>query len=306
MIAATSLLAQPAQSVVLPLVALTWYWVYDRRARALVTQGRPVPRWRRRCFAAGLVVVVVAMSAPVGAQAERLFSIHMLEHLLIGDVGALLLVLGLTGPMIAPLLRIRAIDRLRVLAHPLVAGVLWALDLYLWHLPALYQGALHHDLLHALEHGLFLAFGMALWMPLFGPLPKPAWFGHASRLLYLVGVRLIGTVLANVFLWSGKIVYPYYVHRTQAFGISPAGDQSLAGAIMMIEESLLTIGLLAWLFVRAAREGEQRQELLDYAAANDLELTAERAARAVAAGRGEELRRRLTGAGSSRPNAGSG
>ena len=62
---------------------------------------------------------------------------------------------------------------------------------------------------------------------------------------------------------------------------------------MMVEESLLTLGLFCWLFMRAAREGEERQELLDFASARGLELTDARAARAVAAGRGAELRRRL-------------
>jgi hypothetical protein len=70
-------------------------------------------------------------------------------------------------------------------------------------------------------------------------------------------------------------------------------DQNVAGAIMMVEESLLTIGLFCWLFLRVAREAEERQELLDYATAHGLELTEARAARAVAAGRGPELRRRL-------------
>lgn len=298
---ATSLFAQPAQSIALPLAALAWWWAYHRRTRTLAAQGRPVPRWRRICFAAGLIVLVAALSGPVATLSDRLFSIHMVEHLLVGDVAALLLVLGLTGPLLAPVLRIRTLDRLRVLGHPLVAVPLWALDLYLWHLPALYQGALRHELVHALEHGLFLGLGIALWMPLVGPLPKPAWFGNLGRLLYIVAVRLIGTVLGNVFLWTGKVVYPYYAHKTRLLGLSPQADQSLAGAVMMVEESLLTIGLFAWLFVRSAREGDERQELLDYAAANDMELTEERAARAVAAGRGEELRRRLASAGRRTP-----
>ena len=67
---------------------------------------------------------------------------------------------------------------------------------------------------------------------------------------------------------------------------------------MMVEESILTLGLFCWLFLRAARESEERQDLLDFAHAEGLELTDARAARAVAAGRGGELRSRLkTGSG---------
>jgi cytochrome c oxidase assembly factor CtaG len=146
---------------------------------------------------------------------------------------------------------------------------------------------------HALEHAMFLGFGVNMWMCLFGPLPMPSWFGNLGRLFYIVAVRLTGTILGNVFLWSGSVFYPYYRHGDAAAHIAPVTDQNLAGAIMMVEESLLTLGLFCWLFLRTAREGEERQDLLDLAAARGVELTEARAARAVAAGRGQDLRRRL-------------
>jgi cytochrome c oxidase assembly factor CtaG len=146
---------------------------------------------------------------------------------------------------------------------------------------------------HALEHAMFLAFGINMWMCLLGPLPTPSWFGNLARLLYIVAVRLAGAVLGNIFLWSGSVFYPFYVHGDALHGISPVADQNVAGAIMMVEESLLTIGLFCWLFLRTARESEERQALLDYARSRGLELTEARAARAVAAGRTAEQRRRL-------------
>jgi cytochrome c oxidase assembly factor CtaG len=96
-----------------------------------------------------------------------------------------------------------------------------------------------------------------------------------------------------VLLWSHTIFYPYYRVFEAAYGISPLQDQIDAGAVMMIEGSIVTILLFGWLFMRAASQSEERQALLDFARANDLELDDARAARAVAAGRGEELRRRL-------------
>jgi hypothetical protein len=207
-------------------------------------------------------------------------------------------VLGLTGPLMAPILTfrvfgVRIFDRLRVLAHPLVAFPLWALDLYLWHLPVLYQAALRHPGIHVLQHAMFLGFGINMWMCLFGPLPMPSWFGNLGKLIYIVAVRLTGAVLGNIFLWSGTVFYSYYLHGDAAYNISPLADQSIAGAIMMVEESLLTLGLFCWLFLLAAREGEERQELLDLAHLNGVELSDERAARAVSAGRGTDLRRRI-------------
>src|SRR5581483_5948381 len=100
--------------------------------------------------------------------------------------------------------------RLRVFAHPGVAITVWALDFYAWHLPVFYQAALRHDPIHALQHTLFLACGMAMWMALLGPLPKPQWFTNAAQLGYIIAVRLLGTVLANAMIFAGTVFYPIY------------------------------------------------------------------------------------------------
>lgn len=286
--------AGPAGTIVLPLVLLAYYYPYHRRARTLAHQGRPVPAWRHACFVAGLVVLAAALAPPIGTLSDQLLTVHMVEHLMIGDAAGLLLVLGLTGPLLAPLLRVRAIDRLRVLVHPVVAVVLWAVNLYAWHTPFLYQLALRHDVVHVLEHATFLGFSMAVWMALLGPWPKPAWFrGAFAQLGYIIVVRLIGTVLANVFLWGGHVYYPFYLPGTAHWHVGALADQSTAGAVMMVWESLLTIGLFCWLFLKLARQSDERQALLDLAAARGVELSEERAARAVTGGFGEELRERI-------------
>ena len=277
-----------------PLVVLGL--LYARRARDLAEAEHPVPGWRQACFYGGFAVIALALTS-LGAASQDLLWVHMIEHLLLGDIAALLIVLGLTGPMLAPVLRIGFFDRLRALTHPLVAFPLWAVNLYLWHLPSLYQAALRHPGIHAIEHACFLGFGINMWMCLLGPLPTPSWFGNLGKLIYIIAVRLTGTILGNVFLWSGTVFYPYYLHGDALHGISPLADQNIAGAVMMVEESLLTLGLFCWLFLKAAKEGEERQELLDFAHARGLELSEARAARAVAAGRGAELRRRLEGRG---------
>ena len=277
------------------LVALLWL-PYRARTRELAAHDRPVPDWRQGCFAGGLAVLAIALSPPVGKLADELLIAHMAEHLLIGDFAALLIVLGLTGPLLAPLLRIKWIGWLRVLTHPVLAVSVWALNFYAWHIPALYQAALRHSALHGLEHATFLGFGIAMWMALLGPLPKPDWFGNGARLIYIVVVRLIGTVLANAMIFAGTVFYPYYQASDAHWHIGAMADQISAAGLMMVEESLLTIGLFCWLFLKVAREGEERQGLLDLAAAQGIELDERRAARAVAAGRGDELRRRLTAA----------
>jgi cytochrome c oxidase assembly factor CtaG len=269
--------------------------LYALRADRLKHAPRAVPKWRQVCFYSGLLLIVGTLASPLGHISEELFLAHMAEHLLIADGGALLLVLGLTGPVIAPVLRIRAIDRLRVLAHPAVALPLWAVNLYMWHVPALHEAAVRHAGLHAVQH---------LGLALFGPLPMPTWFGNGAKLIYIIAVRMVGAVLANVFVFGGTVFYHVYAAGEASWHISAAADQNTAGAIMMVEESILTLILFGWLFLKSAREGEERQTLLDLAGARGVELTEARAARAVAAGRGAELRRRIEESAGTRAEAG--
>ncbi len=272
------------------LAGAVMYWA---RARTLRERRTPVAAWRQWCWYGGLALMAATLVSPLAHIAEELFVAHMLEHLLLADLGALLLVLGLNGPLLQPLLAAPGIGWLRVFAHPVVALTAWTANFYLWHLPALYQGAVENAAVHALQHILFVSFGMAMWMALLGPLPKPAWFGNGAKIGYIIAVRLIQSVLANALLWSSGVLYPRYAAGQAEWGISPANDQSAAGAIMMIEGSIVTILLFCWLFLRAARESEERQELLELAAARGVELSEERVARAVAAGRGDALRERI-------------
>jgi cytochrome c oxidase assembly factor CtaG len=267
--------------------------LYGRRVATLRGTPRAVPAIRQAAFYGGVALIALVLVSPLASLSDELFWAHMAEHLIIADVGALLIVLGLTGPVLAPILRIGVFDRLRILAHPLVALPLWAIDLYAWHVPALHEAALHHDAIHALQHLCFIFFGANVWMCLFGPLPMPAWFTTGWKAGYILAVRLVGAALANVLLFGGAEFYDAYRAGEAAHGLAPDADQIVAGSIMMVEESLLTIGLFCWLFLRAARENDERQELLDLAAARGVALTEDRAGRAVAAGRGAELRARI-------------
>ncbi|HET9186188.1 MAG TPA: cytochrome c oxidase assembly protein [Solirubrobacterales bacterium] len=203
----------------------------------------------------------------------------------------------MTGPLLQPILAIRFFDRLRILAHPAVALPVWALNFYFWHIPALYDAAYGGAPTHALEHATFIFFGCMMWMPVFGPLPKPTWFTGGWKVVYVVIVRFAGAVLGNVLMWSDTVLYSVYRQGEREWGISPVADQSVAGVVMMIEGTVLGLGLLAWFFFEAAREGIEKQRLLDLARDQGVELDPERAQRAVAAGQGSRLERQLIAAG---------
>jgi putative membrane protein len=253
----------------LPIAALgVVYWL---RARTLARREAPVPWWRQASFGLSLVLLVAADLMP---REDELFSVHMLQHVILGDLAALAFVIGLTGPLLRPVLAVGPLSRLRVLAHPLVALPLWAVNLYVWHLPRLYEAAIDHGAVHALEHVFFFTTGVLMWAAVIEVLPGPEWFGTAAKFGYVVAVRLLETVLGNVFIWSDTPIYAPY---------DDPADQGWAGTIMMVEGSLVTIGALAWLFLKLAAEGELRQRLLE----QGLDPRAVR--RAVRYGRGEEL-----------------
>ena len=257
---------------------------YATRVRRLRARGTRVEAWRIVMFGLGVVLMLVALVSPLASWGEdELFSMHMAQHVIHGDLAPLCLLLGLTGPILRPVLAVKAVERLRVLAHPFVALPLWALSLYAWHLPFLYGAAIDHQWVHALEHMSFFVGGLLMWAPVIEILPGPAWFGTGAKLGYIVVVRLVETVLANVFFWSGTVFYSDYVHPWRPWGISPLHDQGIAGAIMMLEGSFVTLGALAWLFLRLGAESELRQNLLEQG------LDPRAVNRAVRYGRGQEL-----------------
>jgi putative membrane protein len=249
-------------------LAAALYW---RRARTLARTGRPVPWPRIVAFAAGLLTLFVALVSPIDTIGEeRLFSVHMLQHLLLGDVGALLLVLGLDGRLLRPLLRVRLVQRLRVLAHPLVALPLWAANFVLWHLPVAFDAALRHDAVHALQHTLFIALGMLMWAALIEPLPGPAWFTAPWKIPYVLGMWLVMLVLSQVFIWSE---HPFYIR----YGLT---DQKAGGGVMLVESAFTMLPALVWVLLRVLRESEARQRLVDAGVAPAVAARAARYGRA--------------------------
>ncbi|HET7380184.1 MAG TPA: cytochrome c oxidase assembly protein [Gaiellales bacterium] len=267
----------PLELSVLALVGAL-YW---RRARTLARTGRAVPRLQRAAFGAGLLTLFVALASPIDTIGEeRLFSVHMVQHLLLGDVGALLLVLGLNGRLLRPALRFRLVQRLRFLAHPLVALPLWAVNFVVWHLPLLFDAALRHDAVHALQHTLFVAFGMLMWAALIEPLPGPAWFSAPWKIPYVLGMWLVMLVLSQVFIWSGHVYYAPYTHDATLWGLSHLDDQKAGGGVMLVESMFTMLPALVWVLLRVLRESEARQQLLDAGVAPAVAARAARYGRA--------------------------
>jgi putative membrane protein len=266
---------------------------YFRRIATLRRRRQAPPALRQMSFAAGLLLVAIATVGPMDRLADEFVFGHMIQHTILTDEAALLMAIGLTGPVLRPILSAPGLRILRKLMHPVMAIALWVVVIYAWHAPALYQAADEHDLLHLAEHACFLGAGLVMWLALLGPLPKPQWFGHIAKVGYTATVHFSSMGMANVLMWSGTVLYPIYVESDHAHGISPLTDQSIAGAILMIQGGVIMLAVFFWVLIQWAREDTERQELVDLAERLDIPLSEERAARAAAAGRGAELRERL-------------
>jgi putative membrane protein len=256
----TSWSVEPATLVVAAVAAVA-YW---RRTRTLAARGQPVPPWRIWLFATGILLMLLAVASPIDAVGEHdLFFLHMTQHLLLGDIVPMCLLAGSTGPLLQPLLARLPVRKLRVLAVPYVALPIWALNLGLWFLPPFFDAAERHPAIHAVFHICLLTAGTIMWTPVFETLPAPEWFGTAAKLAYIVAVRMVGTVLANVLVWASSPFYEPYKTGGSHYGIGPLADQQLAGGIMLLYDSVLTLVAIAWLFLRMAHEGEVRQQLIE-------------------------------------------
>jgi putative membrane protein len=224
---------------------------YVLRARSLARRGRTVRAVRAAAFALGLTLVLAALVSPLPRLGEeRSFAAHMTEHLLLGDLGPILVVLGLSGPLLRPLLSLPGGGRFRRLVHPAVAVPLWVANLYAWHAPRLFDAALRHGEVHALQHACFFAAGVLAWAALFEPLPGPSWFGSGWKALVVLAMGGAGMALANVFIWSGHVLYARY---------ESVADQRLGGAIMLVEGTAVTLAAFAFFFLRWMEEAEASQ-----------------------------------------------
>jgi putative membrane protein len=206
-------------------------------AYALVTRGRGFGR-RDASFYAAMVVLALALLSPVDTVASILFSVHMVQHLL------LMLV-------VAPLIAYARPWEIAFKPGPLkgeAAAVVVAnvVGLWAWHLPAPYEAALRNDLLHGLEHGTFLVIGVILWKLAFDA-PRQLRFGSAIAAFFVTALQ--SAALGAVLFLAAAPLYDVHVEPAYRWGIEPLHDQQLAGALMWVPPGfayLATMIVLVW------------------------------------------------------------
>lgn len=254
-----------------PLVAfstLLAVWFYLRGLSSIwskVGRGNGIRRWRVASFAGGVGSLILALCSPVDDAGNQLLAAHMLQHMLLILFAAPLLVLGAPLPVLANglprdwraaparLVRSRPFRALCRVSSPLTATLIQAVIFWLWHLPTMYQAALRHESVHALEHFSMLASGIWFWASVLPALGRRLDAGGLEILAIALAGMQCG-MLGALLTFSGSAWYPVYSSREALWHLTPAADQEIAGLVMWIPGGtiyLLAASLLVPIWLRS-------------------------------------------------------
>ncbi len=207
--------------------------------------------WRAASFVAGAGIMFLALTSPLDTAANRLLSMHMLQHVLLATVGPPLVLLGLTPELLRPLFKAQPVRRVAQYAtHPVFTATLFIVNMWFWHVPPVYGEALTTLPVHITMHVLFMGTGLLFWWPVIQPLPDLGKLGDGGRLLYLFATGMPMGLLAMLFFASNTVIYSYYQQVNPLWGIGPQDDQQIAGLIMGALGEAASFAAITLLFFR--------------------------------------------------------
>ena len=257
---------EPLPTLGIALTLGVWWWAVRRVDRA--HPANPVPRWRSISFGLGMLAIAFALLSGIERYDTALFSIHMVQHILLVLVAAPLIALaapitlllrvatpGARRRWILPVLHSRVV---RVIAFPVVAWVVFAGVMWASHFSPLFDAALEDPLIHDVEHLLFLGAALLFWWPAVAQDPGPWRMSHPGRAGFVFLQAPQNTFLAIVILGASTVLYPHYATTGRTWGPTPLEDQQLAAGIMWVAGDAIFLGavmVLVWAWMRhEARE----------------------------------------------------
>jgi putative membrane protein len=275
----TSAAAWPVEPpLALVIVAGVLYALGGRR-RVSGSHGR-LEAWRTASFVAALLSVLVALDSPLDPLADRLFAAHMAQHVLLLSVAPPLLVLaapwsrlwqplplGLRRSVAKSVVRSPRLRPLRLVAHavahPVVAWLLFSVNLVVWHVPRLYDLTLESQPVHELEHALFFVTGLLFWAVVVDSPPFRARLDWVRRVAFVTSGMVVGWILAIVLAFATSPVYPAYADLPRRpGGLSALADQQIAAGVMWVPGSLaFTIAFVIFFYRWLEPEPATRRRL---------------------------------------------
>ena len=248
-----------APIVLIALIAYVWIYAYRWRISRREGGPRAAPVGKLVLWCTGVGLLFVALISPVDALGEQLASMHMVQHLLIADLAPIALTLALTKHILRPATRrIQWLERKAgPFGHPAFGVVAYVGAMWLWHVPALYNAALEHGMIHTLEHLSFAAAGLLYWWHLLSPIRSRMRLGGLGPVMYMASTKLLVGFLGILLAFSPTLLFTFYANDGTRWGMTPLDDQHVAGLIMALEQSIIMGIALAYLFVRMLAESEE-------------------------------------------------
>jgi putative copper resistance protein D len=262
----------PVVTVAVALVALLW--VRATRQVAREHPGNPYPRRRTVSFAAALLLVLLALQSGIERYDTTLFSMHMVQHLillfpvpiLLLQAGPVTLLLRVASPRwrarILSVLQSRAVG---VISHPLVGWTLLVAVMWGTHLSVMFETALEDETIHNMEHALYLSTALLFWAPIFSVDPIRHRLRGGGALAYLITQMPQNSFLGVAIMFSSTPLYPHYVSLQRAWGPTPLEDQQLAGAIMWLVGDALFLAAIFVVLAALAKSEDRPQSRYDEA-----------------------------------------
>ena len=239
--------------------AASWHPAWEEVAAVLVLGAaytaaarRHPPAFRAALFAAALVLLLAVSVTPLATIAlEYLLAAHLLQNVVMAEWAPALAVGGLSAGMAAALARVRL---LRIATNPFVALLSWLTVYGAWHVPAVYDYALRHELVLHIEHATYFATGTLLWWPVLRD--EPHHLSAGAKSVYLFAAFVLASPIGLLLALVPEPVYDYYIEAPRLWGLTPLEDQQIAGVLMTVSEAIVFFTVFAVFFVRFMAEEE--------------------------------------------------
>lgn len=236
------------------------------------TRTRQLPPWRAASFVAGIVSLWIAIASPIDVLDDYLLAVHMIQHFILMSIAPPLIVLGapavpllrgLPKParlFLRPFFRTRWLHRLpKFFLHPVTAWLLMNIAYLGWHVPAAFELTFRSEAIHQFEHACFFLTSVAFWCVVLAPWPSRRVWPRWAVIPYLLSADVLNTILSATLAFSGRVLYPSYLHAERISSLTPLQDQVAAGAEMWVLNSVvflvpavvLTFRLLAPRYLQA-------------------------------------------------------